>query len=157
MALEIEKKFLVKDDTWRAHAAGIVYRQGYISVSEEHTVRVRMAGKRGFLTIKGGSVGGGRQEFEYQIPTADADEMLTTLCTKPLVEKKRYNIAFAGFTWEVDEFFGENDGLIIAEIELEYIDQPFPKPDWVGAEVTGDSRYYNASLATYPYRAWKKQ
>lgn len=156
MAIEIEKKFLLTGNEWRGLGTGVVYRQGYISISAQHTVRVRIAGKTGYVTIKGGHVGGGRHEFEYEIPLADADTMLATLCTKPLIEKKRYKIPFEGFTWEVDEFSGDNEGLIFAEIELEYNDQPFNKPVWVGAEVTGDSRYYNASLVSHPYCAWQK-
>jgi len=156
MAIEIERKFLVRNDAWRTRASGIVYRQGYICVSTTHTVRVRIAGETGYLTVKGGQVGGGRHEFDYQIPVADAATILAVFCAQPLIEKKRYRIDYQGFTWEVDEFFGENKGLVIAEIELEHIHQPFEKPDWVGGEVTGDSRYYNASLATVPYRSWDR-
>lgn len=154
MAIEIEKKFLVRNDTWRVQATGVVYRQGYICISTQHTVRVRIAGENGYLTVKGGNVDGGRQEFEYQIPVADAEAMLATLCAKPLIEKKRYKIVYRDFTWEVDEFFGDNEGLVFAEIELEYRGQAFEQPDWIGTEVTGDSRYYNASLVTYPYSSW---
>jgi len=155
MAIEIEKKFLVSSDVWRTLADGVVYRQGYISISAAHTVRVRIAGETGFLTIKGAEVDGGRYEFEYPIPVSEADQMLTHLCAKPLIEKKRFVIDYRGSKWEVDEFFGDNDGLVVAEIELESVHQPFAKPEWIGAEVTGDSRYYNASLVSNPYSNWK--
>lgn len=154
MAIEIEKKFLVLNDAWRSLADGVVYRQGYVSVSTDRTVRVRIAGETGYLTVKGGQRRGGRLEFEYRIPVADAEIMLAELCAKPLIEKTRYAIVHRGFRWEVDEFFGDNEGLVIAEIELEFIGQPFDKPGWIGAEVTGDSRYYNASLVSYPYCRW---
>ncbi len=155
MAIEIEKKFLLKNEGWKALGSGVAYRQGYISVSKEHTVRVRIAGEKGFLTIKGGQVGAGRLEFEYAVPPAEAEIMLEQLCIKPLIEKNRYQITYRGSLWEVDEFFGDNQGLVVAEIELRSEDQPFDKPDWIGLEVTGDPRYYNASLISYPYSAWR--
>lgn len=155
MAIEIEKKFLLKNDSWKVLGSGVAYRQGYISVSREHTVRVRIAGENGFLTIKGGQVGAGRLEFEYGVPVPEAEIMLEQLCIKPLIEKNRYRITHRGSLWEVDEFFGDNQGLVLAEIELSSEDQPFDMPDWIGREVTGDPRYYNASLISYPYSAWK--
>ncbi|MGA7278154.1 MAG: CYTH domain-containing protein, partial [Desulfocapsaceae bacterium] len=145
----------LKNDCWKALGSGVAYRQGYISVSKEHTVRVRIAGEKGFLTIKGGQVGAGRLEFEYAVPPAEAEIMLEQLCIKPLIEKNRYQITYRGSLWEVDEFFGDNQGLVVAEIELRSEDQPFDKPDWIGLEVTGDPRYYNASLISYPYSAWR--
>ena len=153
MAVEIERKFLVKDDTWRAEQ-GTRYRQGYLSSVKERTVRVRSVGDKGYLTIKGISRGPVRAEYEYDIPVAEAEAMLENLCEKPIIEKKRYNIGFKGFVWEVDEFFGENQGLIVAEIELEKEDQTFPKPGWVGEEVTGDPKYFNANLIHNPYKNW---
>jgi adenylate cyclase len=153
MALEIERKFLVKEDTWRSEQ-GIQYRQGYLSSVKERTVRVRTIGDTGYLTIKGISKGPARTEYEYKIPVAEAEAMLDELCEKPLIEKKRYKIEFKGFVWEVDEFFGENQGLIVAEVELEEEDQAFPKPEWVGEEVTGDPKYFNANLIHHPYQNW---
>jgi adenylate cyclase len=153
MALEIERKFLLKKDTWRSEQ-GTRYRQGYLNSVKERTVRVRTIGDKGYLTIKGISKGPVRTEYEYEIPVAEAEAMLDELCEKPLIEKKRYKIEFKGFVWEVDEFFGENQGLIVAEVELEEEDQAFPKPEWVGEEVTGDPKYFNANLIHNPYQSW---
>jgi adenylate cyclase len=154
MGQEIEKKFLLANDSWRGLSAGKKYRQGYLNSEKGRTVRVRTIGDKGFLTIKGPAINGVRPEYEYLIPTSDADEMLDRLCHKPLIEKIRYSIPFSGFIWEIDEFMGENDGLILAEIELEYVDQIFTKPAWIGREVTGDSRYYNANLVHNPFCRW---
>lgn len=153
MAREIERKFLVQGDEWRELAKGAHYKQGYLSTKKECAVRVRSNGIKGFLTIKGINVGATRQEFEYEIPLVEAVEILQ-LCEKPIIEKKRYKIDFAGFTWEVDEFFGENNGLLLAEIELDSEDQTFEKPAWIGKEVTNDPRYYNANLVKNPFTAW---
>jgi adenylate cyclase len=155
MGIEIERKFLLSGDAWKALGAGTAYRQGYLSAVKERTVRVRTIGKQGFLTIKGISVGASRLEYEYEIPLGDADAMLNELCEKPLIEKKRYKIEYAGFIWEVDEFFGENEGLVVAEVELDSEDQAFNKPEWVGEEVTGDARYFNSNLIKKPYSQWK--
>lgn len=154
MAKEIERKFLVANDAWRALAKGTSYRQGYLSTVKERTVRVRTVGEKGFLTVKGISVGATRTEFEYEIPAADANEMLDTLCERPIIEKARYKIPFGGFIWEVDAFAGVNAGLIVAEIELADEGQAFPLPDWIGQEVTGDPRYFNANLIANPYSTW---
>jgi len=154
VGIEIERKFLLIGSDWKKLARGTVYRQGYLHSSENRTVRIRVAGGTGFVTIKGGGTGIRRLEFEYQIPVKDAEIMLEKLCEKPLVEKKRYKIDYAGFTWEVDEFFGENEGLTVAEIELTSEEQPFAKPPWVGKEVSGDPRYFNAVLCKFPYSAW---
>jgi CYTH domain-containing protein len=154
MAVEIEKKFLLTGADWKKLAPGTTYRQGYLSTVKERTVRVRTIAEKGFLTIKGISVGATRLEYEYEIPLEDANSLLDELCEKPLIEKNRYKIEFSGFTWEVDEFFGENDGLVVAEIELESEDQSFDKPEWVGAEVTGDARYFNSNLIKEPYSQW---
>ena len=154
MAREIERKFLVKGDGWRNLASGVVYRQGYLNSAKERIVRVRTAGDKAFLTIKGITVGASRLEYEYEIPTSDCNVMLDTLAEKPLIEKKRYKILFDGNTWEVDEFFGDNAGLIVAEVELHAEDQAFDKPEWVGEEVTGDPRYFNSNLVRHPYRKW---
>ena len=154
MAIEIERKFLVRGDTWRSLGTGEVYRQGYIRTENRTTVRVRIAGDRGYLTIKGKTVGAGRAEFEYPIPLADAQVMLETLCDRPLIEKVRYRIFQGNLVWEVDEFGGDNEGLIMAEVELTDEAQVIELPDWIGEEVTGDRRYYNATLAQHPYREW---
>lgn len=156
MGREIEKKFLIIDNSWQGLAAGKAYCQGYLNSEKGRTVRVRIIGDRGILTIKGPSDSGARPEFEYDIPVDDAREMLDLLCYKPLIDKIRYCIPFAGFIWEVDEFQGENEGLLMAEIELEYVGQEFTKPSWIGREVTGDSRYYNANLVKHPYTVWKE-
>jgi len=156
MGREIEKKFLIADNSWQGLAAGKAYCQGYLNSEKGRTVRVRIIGERGILTIKGPSDSGARPEFEYDIPVDDAREMLDLLCYKPLIDKIRYCIPFAGFIWEIDEFQGENEGLLMAEIELEYVGQEFTKPSWIGREVTGDSRYYNANLVKHPYTVWKE-
>jgi adenylate cyclase len=155
MGIEIEKKFLLTGTEWKQLATGTAYRQGYLNSAKERTVRVRTINDQGFLTIKGVSVGATRLEYEYEIPLEDANALLDELCEKPLIEKNRYKVNFSGFTWEIDEFFGENDGLIVAEIELESEDQTFDKPDWVGEEVTGDSRYFNSNLINNPYSKWE--
>ena len=154
MGKEIEKKVLIVNEDWRRLAEGLHYCQGYLSTQKGRTVRVRTIGEKGFLTVKGQTVGETRLEFEYEIPVEDARQMFRELCHKPLIEKKRYKIPFDGFTWEVDEFAGENQGLIFAEIELKYEGQTFSKPLWIGKEVTGDLRYYNANLVNNPYRNW---
>lgn len=153
MALEIERKFLVKEGAWR-NEKGTKYRQGYLNSAKERTVRVRIIDGKGYLTIKGISRGAVREEYEYEIPRAEAEAMLNNLCEKPLIEKLRYKIKFKGLVWEVDEFFGENQGLIVAEVELESEDQTVIKPEWVGGEVTDDPKYFNANLIHHPYSRW---
>lgn len=155
MALEIERKFLVKGDAWRALATGTHYRQGYLSSSKERTVRVRTIDETAFLTIKGPNQGIARTEFEYAIAVEDARVMLDTMAERPIIEKKRYRIPYKGFVWEVDEFFGVNEGLIVAEIELPSEDTVFETPEWIGEEVSGDVRYFNSSLVRNPYTTWK--
>ncbi len=118
-------------------------------------MRVRRAGDRGYITIKGPTVGLARAEFEYEIPVEDADEMLTTLCDRPLIEKRRYRIPVGEVTWEIDEFYGENQGLILAEVELTTADQPLDAPSWIGPEVSQDPRYFNSNLAERPYSRWQ--
>ncbi len=155
MATEIERKFLVKGDKWRSLGRGTGYRQGYISTKETGTtVRVRVVGDRGYLTIKGTTVGASRAEFEYPIPVEDAREMLNTLCDRPLIEKTRYRIQQGELTWEVDEFAGENQGLILAEVELEDENQTVELPEWIDREVS-DPKYFNVNLAKHPYSQWK--
>lgn len=153
MALEIERKFLLKEGAWR-NEKGTKYRQGYLNSTKERTVRVRIINDDGFLTVKGVSRGAVRVEYEYEIPVAEAEAMLDDLCEKPLIEKMRYKIEFHGLVWEADEFFGENLGLLVAEVELESEDQSFVKPEWVGEEVTEDPKYYNANLIHHPYSRW---
>jgi len=155
MPIEIERKFLVKDNSYRSLGPCIHIRQGFLSTEKERVVRVRIMGDEAFLTIKGKAEGIARSEFEYPAPVEDAKFMLDKLCLRPTMEKYRYTIIIEDFTWEIDEFLGENEGLVIAEIELINADQPFPKPEWIGEEVTGDPRYYNANLVNYPYKSWK--
>ena len=154
MAQEIERKFRVANDDWRAMAtSSSSLKQGYLSSSAEATVRVRLEDNLGTVTIKSKTNGITRNEFEYAIPAQEAKELLM-LCSGPLIEKIRYRIPQENHTWEIDVFEGDNDGLIIAEIELTSEDDYFAKPQWLGEEVSGDSRYYNSNLATHPYVNW---
>jgi adenylate cyclase len=154
MGTEIERKFLVNGLDWKKNVQGTRYRQGYLTLDPERTVRVRTAGDTGYLTIKGKSNGISRREFEYEIPYDDAAAMLDGLCIHPLIKKNRYRIEYQGLVWEVDEFLGENSGLVIAEIELDREDQPFSTPAWAGREVSDDPRYFNASLVQKPWNTW---
>ena len=154
MGEEIERKFLVADDRWREGASGTRYRQGFLSTDPDRVVRVRIAGSKATLTIKGRTVGARRSEFEYPLPLEDAEELLDQLCMRPLIEKVRYTVVVGAHTWEVDVFEGDNEGLVVAEVELEREDEPFERPDWVGAEVTDDPRYFNANLIAKPFRLW---
>lgn len=154
MAKEIERKFLLKTDAWRMGTSGTLCRQGYISRDQDRAVRIRIIGDNAFLTVKRLMSEAVRLEFEYQIPAQDAREMLEKICEKPLIEKNRYRIEHKGFVWEIDEFLGENAGLVVAEIELIDEGQPFEKPDWIGEEVTGDFRYLNVNLVRHPYSKW---
>lgn len=156
MATEIERKFLVKGDDWRSLAIGVLYRQGYIASGQGRTVRVRIAGSVGYLTLKGATVGISRSEFEYVIPVADAAELLNTLCDRPLIEKIRYRIQWNGVIWEIDEFTGENQGLLLAEVELSHEHQLIDLPTWIGREVSTDSRYFNSNLAKHPFTRWSQ-
>jgi CYTH domain-containing protein len=153
MGKEIERKYLVVGDHWRALAAGIHYRQGYLNSAKERVVRVRTMGPKAALTIKGITTGATRLEFEYDIPFAEAEEMLE-LCEQPLVEKTRYKISLGALVWEIDEFHGVNAGLTVAECELESEDLAIDKPEWVGEEVTGDPRYFNSNLIAHPFTTW---
>ena len=155
MGVEIERKFLVKDDSWKASAdTGLLCRQGYLCSGTGKTVRVRIMGERAFLTIKGPTEGISRSEFEYEIPVADA-EALFAMCDG-LVEKVRYLVEHEGMTWELDLFSGANEGLVMAEIELDSEEQSFVLPAWAGDEVSGDPRYYNAQLLRCPFSEWGK-
>ncbi|RJG01864.1 CYTH domain-containing protein [Noviherbaspirillum sedimenti] len=154
MAIEIERKFLVTGDAWKRATAGVLYRQGYLSTDKARTVRVRIAGERAFMTVKGLAAGIARPEFEYEIPLADAATLLETLCLKPLIEKRRYTLACKGLCWEVDEFLGDNLGLVVAEVELDSVEQAIALPEWIGKEVTDDARYFNSSLIAHPFCQW---
>lgn len=154
MAKEIERKFLIADDSWRELATGRYYRQGYIPTQGKQTVRVRIIGDQGYLTLKGPAQGISRSEFEYAIPLADAQAILEELCQRPTIEKHRYRIPVGDVVWEVDEFLGENQGLILAEVELSHAEQAIELPSWIGQEVTDDARYYNSNLVRNPYKDW---
>lgn len=154
MAQEIERKFLVDVARWRPAGAGVAFRQGYLSSHPERTVRVRREGDGAKLTIKGLTSGVSRLELEYAIPAADAEQLLA-LCERPLIEKVRHTEQHEGKTWEIDVFGGENEGLVVAELELGSEDEPFTRPPWAIREVSDDPRYYNASLVRAPYRTWR--
>ena len=154
MGEEIERKFLVTNDSWRAAASGTPFRQGFLSTAPERTIRVRVAGEKCTLTIKSKNVGARRAEYEYAIPKADAEELLDTLCVRPLIDKVRYVLEHDGHTWEIDVFEGENEGLIVAEVELESEDEAFDRPPWLGEEVTHDPRYFNSNLVQHPFKDW---
>jgi len=155
MAQEIERKFLVTSNRWKAEAEGKAYCQGYIATAVVgQSVRIRIAGEAAYLTIKGPASGLSRAEFEYSIPISDAEEMLQTLCDRPLIQKVRYRLPIGPVVWEIDEFQGENAGLIVAEVELSDETQTVVLPDWLGEEVSGDPKYYNASLVKRPYLSW---
>lgn len=158
MGVEIERKFLVRSESWRNDVDGLAiegtrFRQGYLAEGEA-TVRVRVEGQKARLTIKGKTQGFTRLEYEYDIPVQDAEQMLTALCFKPLIEKTRYCRVEQGLVWEIDVFEGDNQGLIVAEVELSNEQQALDVPDWAGQEVTGDPRYYNVNLVSYPYSQW---
>ncbi|MEL4898683.1 CYTH domain-containing protein [Crocosphaera sp. Alani8] len=155
MAIEIERKFLVINDDWRCLGTGKVYKQGYIAAADRMTtIRVRIVGHEAYLTIKSKSEGISRNEFEYPIPLEDAQIMVDTLCDRPLIEKIRYKVNYDNLVWEIDEFQGENQGLIMAEVELQNENQIINIPTWVGEEVSHDSRYYNVNLTKHPYTTW---
>jgi adenylate cyclase len=154
VAQEIERKFLVADERWRAQATRQVrYRQGYLANSSTCSVRVRVSDQSAHLNIKTATLDIVRAEYEYAIPLADGEELLA-LCEDSLVEKRRHFVEHSGLTWEIDVFEGENEGLVVAEIELERVDAEFEHPPWLGEEVSHDARYYNVYLARHPYRRW---
>ncbi len=155
MGIEIEHKFLVCGDAWRAdayHAVSI--RQGYLVSDETRSVRVRIAGDSAHLNIKSGTLGVTRSEHEYPIPMTDAQELLDRLCRKPLLEKTCHYVRYGGQVWEIDVFKGDNVGLVVAEIELAALNEQFARPPWLGEEVSYDRRYYNSCLAEHPYKQW---
>jgi adenylate cyclase len=155
MSAEIERKFLVKSDRWRSLAVREQrIAQGYLANTDRGSVRVRLMGDRAFLSVKSMTLGVTRSEFEYPIPADDARYILQNLCLRPIIEKTRYYIEQDPHLWEIDVFGGENAGLIVAEIELNHADEEFTKPDWLGAEVSDDPRYYNVKLMEHPYSQW---
>lgn len=154
MPLEIERKFLVNTEKWAPKVQGTLLVQAYLSVDPNPTVRVRIAGEKAFLTIKGRTKTISRPEFEYEVPIEEAQEMMKLAISFP-VEKIRYEVMHEGFLWEVDVFSGKNSGLVIAELELESENQAFPRPDWLSDEVSGDVKYYNSYLSEHPFQEWK--
>jgi adenylate cyclase len=158
VALEIERKFLLKDDGWRAAVTSSRrLSQGYLTTltdGAKASVRVRIGGDQAYLNIKSMTLGMTRDEFEYSIPCEDAEHMLANLCSGAVIEKIRHHAQVGGLLWEIDEFLGANDGLVVAEVELDSEDQIFEKPDWAGEEVTHDRRYYNVSLVRHPFAEW---
>ncbi len=154
MAIEIERKFLVLGDNWRSGATATEYQQGYLAIEPRCSVRVRRSGVGAWLSIKGASAGLARPEFEYPIPPDDAAALLD-LCLPGVISKTRYVLTHGEHRWEIDEFHGDNDGLLLAEIELAREDEVFDKPDWLGEEVSDDPRYYNAALSARPYCQWR--
>lgn len=155
MAIEIERKFLVRGDEWR-QTEPVRISQGYLNRNKDCTVRVRIAGSSAYLTVKGRTLGLSRSEFEYTIPVADAEQLLL-LCEGPLIEKYRHVLVYGTTRWEVDEFLGDNAGLVIAEVELKREDQSFDQPDWLLQEVTQDQKYHNSNLSLRPYSSWSQE
>ena len=157
MAVEIEHKFLLANNDWRQQVSySVKYKQGYLSAVATSSIRVRISNDQAWLNIKSATIGTHRHEYEYEIPLSDAQEIITNLCSKPIIEKTRHIVINENNTWEIDEFEGENQGLIVAEIELDETGQIFSKPPWIGLEVTGDLRYYNNNLAMHPYSEWRE-
>ena len=155
MGTEIERKFLVKDDSWRTpDLIGTRFRQGYVAVGSPAAVRLRIAGDTAILNIKSAVINITRTEFEYPVPLDDAQQVLESVCAGRIVEKTRFRVEHSGLTWEIDVFEGANEGLVVAELELESEDQPFEKPPWLGEEVSGDPRYLNTHLSQHPYTEW---
>lgn len=156
MGVEIEKKFLLKNEDWKKQCTkGVKIKQGYLNSHTERTVRVRLSDGKGKITIKGKTENITRKEFEYQIPYKEALSLIQ-LCETPIIEKTRFKVKLGNLTWEIDQFGGENVGLIIAEVELKSENQILNIPSWIGQEVSKDSKYYNSSLLTYPYKNWPK-
>ena len=155
MAIEIERKFLLKHLPSSQLTCSTIIRQGYMVNKKDKIVRIRLSGDDAFLTIKGITCNASRKEYEYPIPQQDALDMLSLFCKNKMIEKTRYQIKFKNFEWVIDIFSGDNNGLVVAEIELLSIDQPFEKPDWIGKEVTHDPRYFNSNLIENPYSTWE--
>ena len=157
MGREIERKFLVIGDGWRKGGRRSRLRQGYLCASKQRSVRVRLENGTGTVTIKGPAKKNVRAEYEYRIPARDAAELLDRLCERPLIDKTRTRVRFGGLIWEIDEFAGDNRGLVVAEVELSRAAQKVVLPPWVGKEVTRDARYLNANLFKNPYRNWARR
>ncbi len=156
MAIEVEHKFLLANDDWRKQVTrSVEYRQGYLTSEPTSSIRVRISDNHAWLNIKSATIGTQRHEFEYEIPLNDGYEIIDYLCRKPLIEKTRHFIDLGKHLWEIDEFKGANEGLIVAEIELGSAGEVFDKPSWLGAEVTHDLRYYNNNLAATPFTEWR--
>jgi adenylate cyclase len=153
MASEIERKFLVANDSWNDGSPGIRMAQGYLSMDPDRNVRIRLAGENAWITIKGRTRGITRSEHEYPIPAGDARDLLA-ICLPSVIDKTRHRVDFGGYVWEIDVFHGENEGLVLAEVELEEESANPPLPPWVGQEVSHDARYFNANLATNPVGGW---
>ena len=156
MAEEIEHKFLVRTGLWSPKSDGVVFTQGYLSTDPERIVRVRIAGTKAFLTIKGRPKGLTRAEYEYEIPLADAERMLGEMCLGRLIEKTRYREPVGSYVWEIDVFHGENNGLVLAELEVFDERETFTRPSWLGTDVSYDERYSNASLSLRPIARWPR-
>ena len=155
VAIEIEHKFLLANNDWRNDVSySVKYKQGYLNSVATSSIRVRISDNHAWLNIKSATIGTQRHEYEYEIPLSDAQEIITNLCKKPIIEKTRHIVINEGNTWEIDEFEGDNMGLIVAEIELPEVGAVFSKPNWLGAEVTSDLRYYNNNLANHAYSVW---
>lgn len=154
MTTEIERKFLVDPNIWKPQGEGVFYRQGYLSSAPERVVRVRSSGSEAFLTIKGSTEKFSRLEFEYPIPQGDAAILLDRLCERPLIEKTRYKQKVGDHVWEIDVFHGDNEGLIVAEIEVRAESETFERPPWIKNEVSDDPRYFNSNLSRNPFRKW---
>ncbi len=158
MATEIERKFLVTNNNWKKHVTqSIPIKQGYFCHNKTVSIRVRISDKHAWLNFKSINIGIQRAEYDYEIPASDAWEMLESLCQKPIIEKTRYLLPDNGHTWEIDVFEAKNTGLVIAELELNHINQQFQLPNWVGQEVTNDQRYYNPWLCSHPFQQWSEQ
>lgn len=156
MAVEIEHKFLLANNDWRKQVSySVKYKQGYLSAVATSSIRVRVSNDKAWLNIKSATIGTHRHEYEYEIPLSDAQEIITNLCRKPIIEKTRHIVINDNNTWEIDEFEGDNSGLIVAEIELLEVGADFSIPAWLGEEVTSDHRYYNNNLASHPYSVWR--
>lgn len=155
MPVEIERKFLIKNDSWwSAVSRSTQIRQGYLAPISKASVRIRVEGDSANINIKSATLGIQRMEYEYPIPKDQALEMLDNLCEKPQIAKNRHRVKYGKHTWEIDEFFGDNLGLMVAEIELGSTDESFEIPEWIGMEVTDDKRYYNVNLVKHPYKDW---
>ena len=156
MALEIERKFLLKGDSWRADVLRSVdYRQGYMSGTDKCSIRI--GNNKAHLNIKSATLGIQRSEYDYPVPLVDAEEMLSQFCLGAIIEKTRYFLDYKNHTWEIDVFEGANQGLIVAEIELDHEDEQFELPDWIGKEVSDDPRYYNVCLVDHPFSQWQDE